>query len=70
MAKHSGDEGAERWRGRTSTAKVASGERGPVWWDDGAPDETRHKVANSSYSGWWESLGGTEGDDPSSGKHA
>ena len=33
-------------------AKVALGERGPIWWDDGAPDENRRLVRNSSYAGW------------------
>jgi len=35
-------------------AKVALGERGPVWWDDGAPDYNRHKVANTPYAEWWQ----------------
>lgn len=34
-------------------AKVALGERGPVWWDDGAPDYNRRKVENTPYAGWW-----------------
>jgi len=40
-------------RAGVDAAKVALGERGPVWWDDGAPDLNRHKVANSPYAGWW-----------------
>ena len=50
----SGDETAEgNARSRVHAAKVALGERGPVWWDDGAPDENRRLVKNSSYADWW-----------------
>ena len=41
-------------RKAVDTAKVALGERGPVWWTDGAPDLNRHKVATSIYAEWWE----------------
>src|SRR5262245_41004990 len=34
-------------------AKVALGERGPVWWLDGAPDFDRHLVENSPYARWY-----------------
>ena len=37
-------------------AKVALGERGPVWWKDGAPDVNRHMVANTPYADWFDSL--------------
>lgn len=37
-------------------AKVALGERGPVWWSDGAPDLTRHKVKDSPYAQWYQSF--------------
>jgi len=37
-------------------AKIALGERGPVWWEDGRPDENRVFVKNSSYKTWWRSL--------------
>lgn len=37
-------------------AKVALGERGPVWWTDGAPDFNRHKVNASPYAQWWASV--------------
>ena len=37
-------------------AKTALGETGPVWWDDGAPDESRTHPANSSYAEWWKAL--------------
>lgn len=41
-------------RTRVQAAKVALGERGPVWWDDGAPDLTRRKAANTPYADWYE----------------
>lgn len=37
-------------------AKVALGERGPVWWADGAPDLNRHTVRSTSYADWFASL--------------
>lgn len=40
-------------RARVQAAKVALGERGPVWWTDGAPDENRRMAANSSYAAWY-----------------
>lgn len=36
--------------------KRALGERGPVWWTDGAPDYNRHLVRNSPYSAWFDDL--------------
>lgn len=36
-------------RVRVHAAKVALGERGPVWWSDGAPDYTRRLRANTPY---------------------
>lgn len=40
-------------RGRVHAAKLALGERGPVWWDDGAPDYTRHLAQNTPYREWY-----------------
>nr|WP_232343659.1 hypothetical protein [Novosphingopyxis sp. YJ-S2-01] len=40
-------------RRRVDEAKRALGERGPVWWNDGAPDFNRHKVENTPYAEWW-----------------
>ena len=42
-------------RSRVQAAKEALGERGAVWWDDGAPDHNRRLVQNSPYAQWWES---------------
>ncbi|POO53817.1 hypothetical protein [Agrobacterium rosae] len=43
-------------RKRVDAAKVALGERGPVWWDDGAPDFNRHLAKNTPYSAWFAQL--------------
>lgn len=43
-------------RDRVDAAKRRLGERGPVWWQDGAPDESRKAPWNSSYAGWWDAL--------------
>ena len=40
-------------RRAVDAAKVALGERGPVWWDDGAPDLNRRMIANTPYAEWW-----------------
>jgi hypothetical protein len=45
-----------RARREVQRAKVALGERGPVWWIDGAPDYNRRLVKNTPYAGWYESL--------------
>ncbi|UZK67804.1 hypothetical protein [Sphingomonas sp. M1-B02] len=41
-------------------AKRALGERGPVWWTDGAPDLNRHMVANTTYAVWFEMIGNSK----------
>ncbi|PBJ83954.1 hypothetical protein CMZ84_05640 [Lysobacteraceae bacterium NML93-0399] len=43
-------------------AKHALGERGPVWWRDGAPDYNRHMVHNSPYADWYAALDASERD--------
>lgn len=43
-------------RARVDGAKRALGERGPVWWTDGAPDYNRHMAANTPYEAWFRSL--------------
>jgi hypothetical protein len=40
-------------RGRVQAAKVALGERGPVWWSDGAPDLNRRLIKGTPYAEWW-----------------
>lgn len=34
-------------------AKHGLGERGPVWWTDGAPDYNRHMAKNTPYAAWF-----------------
>lgn len=48
-------------RKRVDAAKVGLGERGPVWWTDGAPDYNRHLAKNTPYREWFAGLSGTEG---------
>ena len=43
-------------RDRVDAAKRDLGERGPVWWDDGAPDEGGKHPKNTSYAAWWAGL--------------
>ncbi len=45
-------------RAAVQAAKEALGERGPVWWDDGAPDETRRLARNTRYAAWFAGLSG------------
>ena len=37
-------------------AKTALGERGPVWWNDGASDYNRHLAKNTPYAEWFAQL--------------
>jgi hypothetical protein len=46
----------EAARARVDAAKVALGERGPVWWTDGAPDLNRHMARTTPYAEWFASL--------------
>lgn len=43
-------------RQRVHAAKQAMGERGPVWWTDGAPDYNRHLARNTPYATWFATL--------------
>lgn len=53
-AKMAGNKLAERKaRIDIDQSKRALGERGPVWWDDGAPDYNRHMARATSYSEWF-----------------
>ncbi|MEI2430899.1 hypothetical protein RDV84_14345 [Lysobacter yananisis] len=55
-------------RRRVDQAKRALGERGPVWWTDGAPDYNRRAIQRSPYAAWYAATsageGGGEGDAP------
>ncbi|CAN7416668.1 hypothetical protein [Massilia sp. LjRoot122] len=57
LAKRAGDLDAERRaRAAVDAAKHALGERGPVWWTDGAPDFNRRMVKNTPYADWYAAL--------------
>lgn len=43
-------------RAAVDAAKIALGERGPVWWRDGDPDLNRHLVRTTAYAPWYASL--------------
>lgn len=43
-------------RARVDGAKVALGERGPVWWPDGAPDLNRRMAHTTPYADWFAGL--------------
>lgn len=43
-------------RRAVDAAKVALGERGPVWWSDGARDFNRVLAKNSPYADWYADL--------------
>ena len=46
-------------RAAVDAAKVALGERGPVWWSDGAADYNRHLARNTPYASWYAGLDGS-----------
>lgn len=58
MVQHSKDdpERLAKARQRVHAAKVALGERGPVWWNDGAEDCLQKAPKNTPYADWWASL--------------
>lgn len=65
-ARRSGDtDRLARARVEVDAAKVALGERGPVWWTDGAPDLNRRLVKNTPYAAWYETARLTGGDEDS-----
>lgn len=56
-AKRQGDEAAlGKARAAVDEAKRALGERGPVWWTDGAPDYNRYLAKNTPYADWYRQL--------------
>lgn len=40
-------------RQQVDQAKTKLGERGAVWWTDGAPDYNRKSVRNTPYADWF-----------------
>jgi hypothetical protein len=53
-------------RARVDATKRELGERGPVWWEDGAPDSNRRMARNTPYAEWFSEVGG--GDAPLPGE--
>lgn len=58
LRRDSGASPTQRTKARkqVNAAKTALGERGPVWWTDGAPDYNRHMAANTPYREWFGAL--------------
>jgi hypothetical protein len=55
-ARQTGDVSAEAMaHAAVDVAKRALGERGPVWWTDGAPDLNRHMARTTPYAAWFAS---------------
>jgi hypothetical protein len=53
-AKDAGDEAAlKAARAAVNAARKGLGERGEVWWKDGAPDLNRQLVKNTPYAAWY-----------------
>ena len=52
-----GDKAArDKAKRKVDAAKTALGERGPVWWTDGASDVNRRLAKNTSYADWFAAL--------------
>ncbi|MDT0165599.1 biopolymer transporter Tol [Actinotalea sp. AC32] len=67
-AMRSGDADArEEARRRVDAAKVALGERGPVWWHDGEPDLTRRTARTSRYADWYAEIVGGDAEGSGTG---
>jgi hypothetical protein len=41
---------------KVDAMKKALGERGGVWWDDGAPDYNRRLAINTPYAAWFDQI--------------
>ncbi len=54
--RHPDKSGLAAARAAVDRAKVALGERGPVWWDDGAPDLNRCMITGTPYARWFAQL--------------
>lgn len=50
------EQGRVAARAAVEAAKVALGERGCPWWDDGAPHFNRRMVKNTPYATWFAEL--------------
>ncbi len=57
-ARRARDDTAEKnAHAAVDSIKTELGERGAVWWDDGAPDYNRHMARTTPYADWFRSLG-------------
>ena len=57
QARRSGHESAEHAaHAAVDIAKRKLGERGPVWWTDGAPDLNRHMARTTPYAAWFATI--------------
>jgi len=54
--RHNHESAVAAARAAVDCAGVALGERGPLWWHDGAPDLNRRMVAGTPYANWIEQL--------------
>lgn len=58
VARRARDEaGVTAARDVVDAAKRGLGERGPVWWGDGAPDYNRRLARNTPYADWYAEVG-------------
>ena len=55
-AQRSGGDGLAAARAAVDAAKLGLGERGPAWWDDGAPELTRRLARDTLYADWFAAL--------------
>jgi hypothetical protein len=64
-ARREGDAaGLAAARAAVDIAKRGLGERGPVWWTDGAPDYNRRLARNTAYAAWYDGLPGDDAGMP------
>jgi hypothetical protein len=54
--RHEDRAALRRARAEVDAAKRALGERGAVWWSDGAKDWNRYLVRNTPYAAWYAGL--------------
>lgn len=55
-----GDEALRQARREINRVKVELGERGAVWWKDGAPDLNRQMVVGSVYAAWFKTFNASD----------
>lgn len=55
------DDAKARAHADVDRIKHALGERGPPWWDDGAPDFNRRMARNTPYAAWFAAQSADDG---------